>query len=137
MALFEFMGTEKPCRQYTGRMSRALRIFAALVALVSVMAAQLAVSAHPCREMVRLPIPGDGLVQSDDGRFGAACGEHCRAESANLDTGKAAADAIPLQGPAFRIPAFDAFAAAAQAALRRAPLPPEPPAAIRFAVLRL
>lgn len=128
-------------------MIRSRRPFAALLAIVALVFAQMAVSAHACGlggdpagEVVAAHhVQCGGMGDVDEAPAnGNVCAEHCNYGHASVDSSPPLPAAIGVAGPSLRI---DLLAAASSAdtrpAWRSAPAAAPPPPAILFGVLRI
>lgn len=117
---------------------RIRRIFTAIAAILALLMSQLAVSAHVC-EMVGMavtvtqPAP-DGCPDLNTANL---CDQHCQFGHSAVDQGKPVPSLDLTSGPALHIQQPYPSPILAKHSPRETPLPPEPPPAIRFSVLRI
>lgn len=121
-------------------MSRRLRFFAAILAILSFVASGLALSFHPCAQ-------GGGMAMSEAAfaaspahlQPDAVCLDHCTKRSARMAACKTQSGAAlqPALASRVRLVITVARSTAAGMTPQRAPLPAQPPPFIRFAVLRI
>jgi len=125
-------------------MYRRHRLLAAVLAVVALLFAQFAVSAHACRAPgeatpVTASATHDCCNEGDAGAPDAnLCLAHCQYGKVSFDGGHAVMTAPPPEGPALRVDL--AAADRAEAGSRAAGLLPpasEPPVAVRFGVRRI
>jgi hypothetical protein len=129
-------------------MTRRHRYLAAVCALFALLTSQLAVSAYVCALMgpaplaveVDKPLPGDVMAPCAEMLDSAnLCQQHCGYGHSAVDQGK------PLPLPAANVGTSVALRVGEpcvldsllRRSLREPPLPPQPPPAIRFSVLRI
>jgi len=128
-------------------MTRTRRPFAALLAVVAIVYAQMSVSAHACTvsgelaqdEVAAHHVQCGGMGEADEAPVNAnVCAEHCQYGHASFDNTPPAPSAIDTAGPSLRIdlPA-PASSADSRPAWRFAPAAAPPPPAILFGVLRI
>jgi hypothetical protein len=118
-------------------MSRRLRILASVFALLSFVAAQAALSSYGCPTDPHMMMNARAMDASgDNAQSIALCQQHCRDALSGVESAKAEV-AIAASAAWLRVVARDPAAIAAKKLWQSAPLPPQPPPAIRFAVLRI
>lgn len=128
-------------------MTRSHRPFAALLAIVAIVFAQMSVSAHACTAPVE-PAQDEvaihhtqcgGIGEADEAPVNAnVCAGHCQYGQASFDNAPPAPAAIDTAGPSLRIELLaPASSADSRPARRFAPAAAPPPPAILFGVLRI
>lgn len=117
--------------------NRRSRLFAALVAIVGLLFAQMAISAFSCPQM------GGNAAVAESGCDEAMvvnanlCEQHCEYGQASFESAKSPASPPALAGPFLRVHALVAEQPRGQAIeSRHSPAGPAPPL-IRFTVLRI
>lgn len=121
-------------------MHRRLRRFSAFIAIFAMLAAQLALSAHACGMMqmsfaqahAAMPADCDQPMPSPN-----LCVQHCAYGESAVDAAKPLPAIDVTAGPALQVHEPVAAKLHRPLAQRQPPLPPEPPPAIRFSVLRI
>jgi len=118
-------------------MSRTVRAFAALVAMVSFLFAQAAMAAYACAGPIPDPV-AMAEMKAAMAEDGGLCEKHCTTGTVSFDLAKPAAASMPAVVPvALRIVTLPVVARAMPT--RASPLSvagPEPPP-VRFTVLRI
>ncbi len=128
-------------------MIRSRRPFAALLAIVAIVFAQMSVSAHACTapgepagdEVAAPHTQCGGMGEADEASVNVnVCAGHCQYGHATFDNTPPTPAAIDTAGPSLRIdlPA-PASSADSRPAWRFAPAAAPPPPAILFGVLRI
>lgn len=128
-------------------MTRSRRPFAALLAIVAIVFAQMSVSAHACTAPVE-PAQDEvavhhtqcgGMGEADEAPVNAnVCAGHCQYGQASFDNAPPAPAAIDTAGPSLRIELLaPASSADSRPAWRFASAAAPPPPAILFGVLRI
>lgn len=120
-------------------MNRRLRRLAtAFVAGIALLFSQLVVSAHACDQLVGVAamsaMEANGCPEMNIVNL---CDQHCQFGHSAVDQGKPVASPDITSGPAIHVQQPYPSPFLAGQAPREAPLPPEPPPAIRFSVLRI
>ena len=128
-------------------MTRTRRPFAALLAVVAIVYAQMSVSAHACTvsgelaqdEVAAHHVQCGGTGETDEAPVNAnVCAEHCLYGHASFDNTPSAPAAIDTAGPSLRIDLLaPASSADSRPDWRFAPAAAPPPPAILFGVLRI
>lgn len=128
-------------------MTRNRRPFAALLAVVAFVFAQMAVSAHACTvfgepahdEVAARHQQCGGMVEADEAPVNVnVCAGHCQYGHASFDNSPLAPAAVDAAGPSLRIDLVaTASSADSRPAWRFAPATAPPPPAILFGVLRI
>ena len=127
-----------PRRHILKPMTRRARIFTALIAIASLLAVQFAVSAYACVSMAQQMSASDATGSAcEDLQYANLCQQHCQFGKVSFETAKPAPTDDVIQSSVLRIAAPQLLAHSMRILLRRAPLPPERPPAIRFSVLRI
>ena len=120
-------------------MNRRIRhIFTAFAAILALLMSQLAVSAHVC-EMAGMAVTVTEPAPNGcpDLNTPNLCDQHCQFGQSAVDQGKPLPSLDVTSGPALHIQQPYPFPILAKRSPRETPLPPEPPPAIRFSVLRI
>jgi hypothetical protein len=120
---------------------RIRRICTAFAAILALLMSQLAVSAHVC-EMAGMADVAVRLTQPSPGgcpelNTPNLCDQHCQFGQSAVDQGKPVPSLDLTSGPALHIQQPYPSPILAKRSPREMPLPPEPPPAIRFSVLRI
>jgi hypothetical protein len=127
-------------------MNRRRRVLAALFALFALLTSQLAVSAYVCGVMgtasmaVEVDVPPSGDTSDPcpgTPDTASLCEQHCSYGHSAVDQGKPLPTLDVGMSTALRIDGPYALRSLQRSSRRLPPLPPEPPAAIRFSVLRI
>jgi len=128
-------------------MTRTRRPFAALLAVVAIVFAQMSASAHACTaigdpaqdEVAAHHVQCGGMGEADEAPANVnICAEHCNYGHASVDNTPPAPVAIDTAGPSLRVDLLaPASSADSRPAWRFAPAAAPPPPAILFGVLRI
>jgi hypothetical protein len=120
---------------------RARRAAVAFLALFALLTSQLALSAHACEMLSsggaaihsQSPSPCPDMPVTSN-----LCEQHCQFGASAVDQGKPlpALD-VTVVSPGLHVDRLFVLARTLRLSLRDSPLPPEPPPALRFSVLRI